>query len=136
LPATALGFSDFPDRYFGIGGRFDNYLPCRGEHLHILTFSLLAELLELAGFEPPVKWLPVKETGYPELFADCLATDLGVGLRFPHTPIVEARKPVRPEFRPIPAVVHRTGLAEPARRKSAVEHWDCGLANPPTGIFS
>jgi predicted SAM-dependent methyltransferase len=88
-------FSDFPDNYPELGGRFDNYLMCRGEHLHILTFSFLAELLGDAGFEQPVKCLPAKETGYPELFGDCLATEWESDYDCPHTLIVEARKPAR-----------------------------------------
>jgi len=86
-------FSDFPDRFSDTGARFDNYLMCRGEHLHILTFSLLAELLADAGFEPPIQRLPVKETGYPKLFAECLATEWESDFECPHTLIVEARKP-------------------------------------------
>ena len=87
-------FSDFPDNFRSTGGRFDNYLLCRGEHLHILTYSFLAELLLEAGFEAPVRCLPVKETRHPELFSECLDTEWESDFDCPHTLIVEARKPV------------------------------------------
>ncbi len=86
-------FSDFPDVRASTGGRLDNYLLCRGEHLHILTIGFLTEMLLDAGFEAPVKCLPTKETRHPELFSECLAVEWESDYDFPHTLIVEARKP-------------------------------------------
>lgn len=43
-------FSDFPDKRKSIGGRFENFIFCRQEHLTILTLSFLKELMGDAGF--------------------------------------------------------------------------------------
>lgn len=50
--------SEWPDRYNSIGGRFNNFLLCRNQHLTIFDFGFLEELLQEAGFsrvfcEPP-----------------------------------------------------------------------------------
>jgi predicted SAM-dependent methyltransferase len=85
-------FSDFPDRRNSIGGRFDNFVMCRGEHLHLLTVSFLSELLVKAGFGTIATCLPGRETFYSEWFSDCLAREYESDWDFPHTLIVEARK--------------------------------------------
>ena len=64
-------FTDFPDKRNSIGGRFENFIFCRGEHLSILTFSFLEELLKNSGFINITLRKPVKETGYPKWFAPC-----------------------------------------------------------------
>src|SRR5262245_22751512 len=43
-------FSDFPDKRESLGGRYSNFILCRGEHLSILTFSWLQEIASVAGF--------------------------------------------------------------------------------------
>src|SRR3954452_21274756 len=43
-------FSDFPDPRRSIGGRFENFIMCRREHLPILTESYLQEIMEDVGF--------------------------------------------------------------------------------------
>ncbi len=86
-------FSDFPDKRISIGGRFENFIFCRGEHLTILTFSFLKEIIESAGFENGQLCKPVKESHYPEFFGTCLRRENESDYSVPHTLIVEARKP-------------------------------------------
>lgn len=85
-------FSDWPDERRSIGGRLDNFIFCRGEHLMVLTFDYLAELLENAGFVDIIRRVP-KDTGFPELFSDAIAKECETDFLTPHTLLVEARKP-------------------------------------------
>lgn len=87
-------FSDFPESRSSIGGRLENFIFCRGEHLTLLTFSYLEELLLSCGFEEPRACLPVVDTQYSELFADCLKKEHENDFDFPHTLVIEARKPL------------------------------------------
>ena len=86
-------FGDFPDRRQSIGGRFENFIFCRQEHLTILTFSYLEELLTNAGFVDLKICLPKKESRNPELFRECLIEEWESDWNAPHTLIVEAEKP-------------------------------------------
>ena len=88
----AAWVSDFPDRRSSLGGRFDNFVMCRGEHVHLLTVSFLTELLNNAGFGASSVCLPGRETRYPALLSDCLAQEGESDWFVPHTIIVEARK--------------------------------------------
>jgi predicted SAM-dependent methyltransferase len=92
LSGDAKWFSEFPDRRNGCGGRLDNFIMCRGEHLHLLTNCFLTELLTAVGFNVTGKYLPIKETGEPKLFSDCLATEWESDFSAPHTLILEAEK--------------------------------------------
>lgn len=86
-------FGDFPDRRKSIGGRFENFLFCRGEHLTVLTFSFLEELMVNAGFANIRTCLPVKQTFREDLFGNCLSFEEESDLVAPHTLIIEAEKP-------------------------------------------
>jgi hypothetical protein len=87
-------FSDFPDKRRSIGGRLDNFILCRNEHLAILTRSFLVEMLEDAGFAVVRECAPIVETSAPDLIdASVLATEFESTPAVPHTLIVEARKP-------------------------------------------
>ena len=86
-------FDVFPDRRESIGGRLDNFVFCRQEHLALLTYSYLEELMSDSGFADIRSRLPVEDTGYPEVFEDCLATEFESDFEYPHTLMVEARKP-------------------------------------------
>jgi SAM-dependent methyltransferase len=90
----AAWFYDFPDSRSSIGGRFENFVFCRGEHLTILTFSYLAELLGAAGFEKITLKPPVVDTDYPERFASCLTKEHESDFETTHTLVVEAMKPL------------------------------------------
>jgi predicted SAM-dependent methyltransferase len=87
-------FSDFPDLRRSIGGRFANFILCRGEHLTILTRSYLEELLTDAGFEQPRVCAPAAETTAPHLIGpEVLEKEWESTPDAPHTLIVEARRP-------------------------------------------
>ncbi len=86
-------FYDYPDRRQSIGGRFENFIFCRGEHLTVLTFSMLEELMGGVGFHEIRPCQPVKETAHEALFVECLAKEYESDFEVPHTLIVEARKP-------------------------------------------
>ena len=86
-------FGDFPDKYTSIGGRFANFIFCRQEHLTILTYSFLEELMSNAGFTNIRASVPVQHTGYPQLFSDCLSKEDESDFDAPHTLIVEGVKP-------------------------------------------
>jgi SAM-dependent methyltransferase len=68
-------FSDFPDNRTSIGGRLENFIFCRQEHLTILTFSFLEELMSDVGFIGIQALLPSKQTTSHALFGDCLCTE-------------------------------------------------------------
>lgn len=85
-------FTDFPDKRRSIGGKLENFIFCRQEHLTILTFSFLEELLIDTGFIDITECLPTRETRYPHLFSSCLAREYESTFDCPHTMIVEARK--------------------------------------------
>jgi predicted SAM-dependent methyltransferase len=86
-------FFDFPDNRKSIGGRLENFLLCRQEHLTILTISYLQELAEAAGFRNITQCAPVSETGFPELFDEAvLRTEWETTPEAPHTLVVEGRK--------------------------------------------
>jgi hypothetical protein len=87
-------FSDFPDRRASIGGRFANFILCRGEHLSILTPSYLRELCEEAGFEQFRVCAPGTETGSPEIFdSSVLSLEQESSITCPHTLVIEASRP-------------------------------------------
>lgn len=86
-------FSHFPEDRSSIGGRFENFIFCAGEHLTILTESFLFELLADAGFNDVTLRKPIKDTGFPELFSDALKKEHESDANCPHTLLVEAVKP-------------------------------------------
>lgn len=87
-------FPDFPDRRASIGGRFVNFVFCRGEHLTLLTESYLRELLVEAGFVDLRACSPAEETGTPAIFDDAvLGLEHEPDPACPHTLILEAKKP-------------------------------------------
>ena len=57
-------FGSWPVDRSSIGGRFENFIFCKGEHLTILTKSFLCELAEDSGFEDIEVVMP-RETNYP-----------------------------------------------------------------------
>lgn len=87
-------FSDFPDSRRTLGGRFENFIFCRQEHLTILTESYLREILEDVGFEVAGPLLPAVESHHPGYFKECLAYEHEDDLMYPHTLVMEATKPV------------------------------------------
>jgi predicted SAM-dependent methyltransferase len=86
-------FSAFPDSRISIGGRLENFIFCKQEHLTILTFSFLEEVMSSAGFINIRLCLASKHTNAPHLFAQCLSLETESDFNFPHTIIVEGQKP-------------------------------------------
>jgi SAM-dependent methyltransferase len=84
-------FPEFPDPRASIGGRFANFLFCRNEHLTALTASYLEELAVAAGFFDLHFCAPVTESFYFD--ADVLGTEYESDVKFPHSILLEARKP-------------------------------------------
>jgi SAM-dependent methyltransferase len=89
----ASWFTDFPDARKSIGGRLENFVFCRQEHLTILTESYLREILESLDFCEVRCCVPTKETGHPDLFQECLALEYESDFDLPHTILIEASKP-------------------------------------------
>lgn len=87
-------FGDFPDKRESIGGRFETFIFCRQEHVTILTFSFLDELLRNAGFDQVRRCISTRETAYHDLFSECLKKEWESDFETPRTLIVEATKPV------------------------------------------
>lgn len=87
-------FSDFPDKRQSLGGRFTNFIFCRGEHLTALDESYLTEVAMQAGFSDIRFCLPTKETTLGELGLneDVLTTEWESDFAYPHTLIMEAKK--------------------------------------------
>lgn len=87
-------FPDFPDKRKSIGGRFENFIFCRKEHLTIITKSYLIEILENIGFTNISFCLPIKQTNFPEFVKEdeILSKEWESDFNFPHTIIVEAEK--------------------------------------------
>lgn len=87
-------FSDFPDNRESVGGRFSNFILCRGEHLSILTFSWLREIASNAGFTSLARCRPTSDTNFPQMFDEqVLKNEWESTLDAPHTLIVEGQKP-------------------------------------------
>jgi predicted SAM-dependent methyltransferase len=86
--------SDFPDKRVSIGGRYANFILCRGEHLTILTASYLKEIAEGVGFTDVRVCQPGFETGFPQhIDSQVLSKEDQEKSGWPHTLIVEGRKP-------------------------------------------
>ncbi|MBE9199424.1 MULTISPECIES: methyltransferase domain-containing protein [unclassified Nodularia (in: cyanobacteria)] len=88
-------FSNFPENRKSLGGRFTNMIFCRGEHLTALDESYLGEIAEKCGFVDISFPLPVKETNLKDLGISevVLSKEYESDFAFPHTVILEARKP-------------------------------------------
>jgi predicted SAM-dependent methyltransferase len=88
-------FSNFPEARNSIGGKFTNFVFCGGEHLTALDESYLAELATKAGFVEIKFCLPSKETSLAEIGinSEVLSLESESDIAYPHTAILEARKP-------------------------------------------
>ncbi len=88
----AKWFGDFPEKRESIGGRFENFIFCKGEHLTILLESYLREVFSEVGFNEVRVGAPVKGTNFPELFSDCLGIEYEDNFEYPHSIVLEAIK--------------------------------------------
>lgn len=93
LAGNVAWFSDFPDARTSIGGRLENFIFCRQEHLTILTPSFLEEIATAAGFSNVRVVRPVTETGHPAFFdSQVMSHEWESTPESPHTLLIEARK--------------------------------------------
>lgn len=87
-------FGDWPDKRESIGGRFANFIFCRGEHVTMLSRSYLAELARDANFGEVGFCAPAFETNFPSLIDQrVLSKEEESTPDAPHTLILEATKP-------------------------------------------
>ena len=86
-------FSDFPDKRASLGGRFENFIFCRQEHLTILTLSHLKEIAQAAGFVDIEQVQPCQQTRHPEAFEEVLRLEYEDTPATPHTLLIEGVKP-------------------------------------------
>ena len=94
LEGDLTWFGDWPDKRRSIGGRFVNFLLCRGEHLTILTYSYLEELATEAGFVNITLCRPSTETNHSHMIEEkVLSTENESDHSVPHTLVIEAEKP-------------------------------------------
>ena len=85
-------FSDLPDKSKSIGGKLENFIFCKNEHLTILTQSMLEEIMKDIGFVNIKVQIPSKETSFPEIFSKCLSKENENDFVNPKTLILEAEK--------------------------------------------
>lgn len=86
-------FSDWPTKRRSAGGRFENFIFCKGEHLTILTESFLRELCDDAGFVE-VRSVGPGETEHPDTFDQALLDSEPLkDESLPQTLLIEARRP-------------------------------------------
>jgi SAM-dependent methyltransferase len=86
-------FGNFPDPHDSLGGKFTNFIICRGEHLTILSHSYLTEVAHAVGFKNVVRCQPITETHQGEIFAEAMKTEWETTPDAPHTLLIEAQKP-------------------------------------------
>jgi predicted SAM-dependent methyltransferase len=86
-------FSDYPDVRLSIGGRFENFIFIRNEHLTILTHSFLKEIADKCGFVDFKVVIGTKETQYTEMFGrEVLEKEWEDDFEYPKTLLIEAKK--------------------------------------------
>ena len=86
-------FGEWPVKRTSIGGKFENFIFCKGEHLTILTGSLLEEICKDSGFTGTCVVNP-KETDHPEMIGqDVFDIEIVEDKELQKTLIVEAQKP-------------------------------------------
>ncbi len=90
----AAWFIDYPDTRRSLGGKFENFIFCRQEHLTILTYSWLHELASDTGFHGLRCCKPGCETSLGEwIDQTVLAMEPETTPDMPHTLIIEGIKP-------------------------------------------
>ncbi len=87
-------FSDFPDVRTSMGGKLENFIFCRQEHLTILTPGFMEELGTACGLAELRFVRPITETGFPQVFdAKVMANEWEKCPESPHTLLMEGVKP-------------------------------------------
>lgn len=93
LEGDKAWFGDFPDKRRSIGGRLENFIFCRQEHLTIVTRSYVEELMSDAGFTDIRTCQPALQTHHPRMFQACLLKESESDPSVPHTLLMEGVKP-------------------------------------------
>ncbi len=94
ISGNGAWFSEFPVKRASVGGRFENFIFCLGEHLTILTPSFLIELATAVGFADLSFVQPTAQTNYPGHFDGAvLALEWESTPEAPHTLLIEGIKP-------------------------------------------
>ena len=93
IEGDAAWFSNFPVKRSSVGGRYENFIYCRREHLTILTPSFLNELAAAAGFVDLAIVQPKTLTNHPKFFDQAvLDLEWESTPEAPHTLLLEGRK--------------------------------------------
>jgi SAM-dependent methyltransferase len=93
IEGNATWFSDFPVKRASVGGRFENFIYCKREHLTILTPSFFQELATAAGFVELSVVKPKCMTNHPAFFDSAvLNLEYESTPEAPHTLLMEGRK--------------------------------------------
>lgn len=86
-------FISYPEERKSIGGKLENFIFCKNEHLTILTYSYLDELLTDTGFKNIKLISPEYITGFPQYIdQNVLNKEWNVYTEFPITIMIEAEK--------------------------------------------
>jgi len=85
-------FNSWPDDRKSVGGRFENFIFCRGEHLTILFEDFMREMLAEAGFSDIKKCRAEDTTEYEILFTDAVSSENESDPENPRTLVLEAVK--------------------------------------------
>jgi predicted SAM-dependent methyltransferase len=86
-------FGDWPDKRSSIGGRFANFIFCRGEHVTMLSRSYLEEMAAESHFANVAFCAPAMQTNHPTLIgSEILERESEPTPDAPHTLIMEAQK--------------------------------------------
>jgi predicted SAM-dependent methyltransferase len=85
-------FGDWPDKFNTPGGKLNNFLICRGEHVQIITQQYIREVLSEVGFRNIVRCTPAVQTEYPSHFAECLGYEDFDDVATERTMVIEAEK--------------------------------------------
>jgi predicted SAM-dependent methyltransferase len=95
VAGEAAWFADFPDKRESVGGRLENFIFCRGEHLTILTPSYLQEIMTPIGYTQVRQCVSAAQTFHPDMIEQPLLSMEWVeeSPEFQHSLIIEADKP-------------------------------------------
>ena len=88
-------FWGFPDNRKSLGGRFNNFIFCREEHLSITTYDFLEEIAQTAGIKTVKLCRSGLDTDFPGLIEPyVLATEYESNRVDPYSHVIEGQKPL------------------------------------------
>ena len=86
------GLVFLPYKIKSIGGKIENFIFCKNEHLTILTKSMLEEIIKDIDFVNIKVQISSKELSFPEIFSKFLSKENENDFVNPKTLILEAEK--------------------------------------------